>query len=109
MLEYFHAGDRRYAQFPALRREARLVHAFATRPLDVSARADERAAKRSARRAQMALDLDFDAARICHCVQIHATEFALIEETSPSGPREGVDALITRATAIPLMTFSADC
>lgn len=102
-------GAARYAQFERLRRAPGLIHAFATRPDDVSARTDARAPQRAARRERMARDLGFDPARLAWCVQVHEPRLALVEENSAAGPLEGFDAVLTDRPGTPLMTFSADC
>lgn len=109
MMHYFDVYSRRYARFESLRHAAGLVHAFSTRPDDVSARRDERQAERAARRRQMAADLGFDAERLCYCVQVHETRLAVIDRVAAGGPLEGVDAVVTALPGVPLMTFSADC
>lgn len=108
-LDLFHVGPRRYARFPRLGREPGLVHAYSTRPDDVSARTDDRAPQRSQRRFQMAADLGLAPESLTHTVQVHRTECDQIHPNSPHGPREGIDALITNVANRPLMTFSADC
>ncbi len=109
MMDYTTINDRRYAQFARLCTLPGLTHAFATRPLDVSPRVDQRYAERAARRAQMARDWSLDAARVHHCVQIHQTKIAIIDDTTQPGGHEGYDALVTNLAQTPLMTFSADC
>lgn len=104
-----HIADRRYAQFERLADVGGLVHAFSTRPDDVSARTDARSAERDARRRQMAADLGFDAARLCYCVQAHRTELAIIDAPAPGRRLEDYDAVITDQPSVPIMTFSADC
>ena len=108
-MHFFTNGAARYAQFERLRHTAGLVHAFATRPDDVSARSDALAPQRAARRARMASDLGFDPARLAWCVQVHDTRLAILDETAVCGPLEGFDAVLTNRLATPLMTFSADC
>lgn len=100
---------RTYARFDALGKMSGLRHAFSMRPLDVSARSDDRAALRDANRRQMAVDLGLDADRICYCVQVHRTDIALIDSPGPGRRIENVDAVITNQPDIPVMTFSADC
>lgn len=102
-------GAARYAQFERLRHVPGLVHAFATRPDDVSARTDAHAPQRAACRARMARDLGFDPARLAWCVQVHQTRIAPLDERLASGPLEGFDGVLTDRPATPLMTFSADC
>lgn len=108
-LEFVTASGRRYARFPRLAALNGFAHAFSTRPEDVSARMDDRAPQRAARRALMAADLGFRAERLIHTVQIHEPRIAHVDEGSPAGAREGFDGLFTAAPGIPLMTFSADC
>ena len=100
---------RTYARFDALSKLPGLRHAFSMRPLDVSARSDDRATMREANRRQMAVDLGLDADRICYCVQVHRTEIALIDTPGPGRRIENVDAIITNQPDVPVMTFSADC
>ncbi|HMQ16803.1 MAG TPA: polyphenol oxidase family protein [Phycisphaerae bacterium] len=102
-------GPRRYAMFPRLAQQAGLRHAFATRPLDVSARLDDRRQEREARRRQMAADLGFDPRRLWHCVQVHGGQLAVVDGEAEGGPLEGCDGAITRRRDAALMTFSADC
>lgn len=85
------------------------MHAFATRPLDVACRVDERQSERARRRRQMAVDLGFEADRLTWCHQVHRTEFARVATDHVGGPREAVDAILTNLVGTPLMTFSADC
>lgn len=108
-MHYFEIQQRRYAQFPKLRLEQRVVHAFATRPFDVSARSDEHQAQRAARRTQMARDLGFDDGLLCYCIQAHQTRVAVIDRRQPGGGLPDVDAVLTNQPGVPLMTFSADC
>lgn len=108
-MRFFHVGDRRYTQFERLAQEAGLAHAFSTRPHDVSARVDEQAGERAARRAAMAADLGLDPVRLHHCEQIHRTQLAVIDASAAPGRYEGFDALVTDQPGAALMTFSADC
>ena len=108
-VDFHHVDQRRYAQFSRLRLSPGLRHAFSTRPMDVSARDDERYAERAARRAQMARDFGFDPERLFHTVQVHETKIARITPSSSSGAYPGFDALITNVPGAALMTFSADC
>ncbi len=107
MLDFFHVGDRRYARLPHA--PPGLIAALSTRPLDVSARLDDRAPQRAANRAQMATDLGLDPSRLCHCVQVHQTRLALVDAQRAAGPLEGFDGALTNQPGVPLMTFSADC
>lgn len=102
-------AGRRYAQFERLADVGGLVHAYSTRPNDVSARTDARAPERDARRRQMAADLGFDAAKLCYCVQAHRTELAIIDAPDAGRRLEDYDAVVTDQPGVPIMTFSADC
>lgn len=106
---FIERGGRRYAQFERLAAEPGLVHAFSTRPQDVGARSDDRAAERAARRRAMALDLGLSPRRLCYCVQVHETAQALIDAPTAARRIEGVDAIITDQPDTPVMSFSADC
>jgi YfiH family protein len=108
-LEITDIGPRRYARFPKFAAIPGLRHAFATRPMDVSARTDSGSQERAARRRQMALDLDFDPERVLHCVQVHETRIAVVDRPRPGGPLEGFDGIVTNQVGVPIMTFSADC
>lgn len=107
-MEFFEIADRRYARFPRLSRLPGVSHAFSTRPHDVSARRDDLAPIRAARRATMAGDLGFVSARLAHCVQVHQPGVAVIHEGS-TGAFEATDGLCTNVRGTPLMVFSADC
>lgn len=109
LMKFVTLEGRRYAQFQRLGRLAGLAHGFATRPLDVSARSDLQWSARAARRAQMARDLGLDAARLHHCVQIHAPRLERVLPGEPGRAHEGCDGLLTDARGAGLMTFSADC
>jgi len=108
-MHFFERDSRRYLQFERLRQEPGLVHAFSTRPDDVSAREDELAAERNERRRQMARDLGLDGRLVFYCVQEHRTELAVVDEHTQDERLEGCDAVITRRPGVALMTFSADC
>jgi len=108
-MHVFHVGDRRYAQFHGLRHAAGLVHAFCTRPADVSPRADGDAEIRAARRRQMARDLGLDPDRLVYCQQVHQTRIAVIGDLTMCGPLDACDGVATALPGVPLMTFSADC
>lgn len=100
--------SRRYAQFERLAAVPGLTHAFSTRPEDVSARTDARAAERAAARSQFVCDFGFDPARLTHTVQSHEPNLVhVIAQTA--GRLENVDGLYTTEPQKPLMTFSADC
>ncbi|MCG3125677.1 MAG: Polyphenol oxidase [Phycisphaerae bacterium] len=101
-------NGRRYAQFEQFADRGDVVHAFATRPLDVAARSDGRAAERAANRATMTSDLGLDPQRLCHCVQVHEPTIEVV--TQPRcGALDGRDGIITDQPGQPIMTFSADC
>lgn len=102
-------AGRRYAQFDRLLDVPGLVHAFSTRPDDVSARTDGRSTERDARRRRMASDLGFDADKLCYCVQAHRTELAIIDAPAAGRRMEDFDAVVTDQPGVPIMTFSADC
>lgn len=102
-------GGRRYAQFERLSAEPDLIHAFSTRPMDVSARTDARSGERDERRRMMAADLGLSPERLCYCVQVHETGQAVIDAPTEARRIEGVDAIITDQPGTPVMTFSADC
>lgn len=100
---------RRYAQFERLRSEPNLIHAFSTRPEDVSPRPDEQQAERAARRRQMAADFGLDPERLCWCMQVHETRIAVIESHQTGEVIEGCDGIVTATPGTAVMTFSADC
>lgn len=103
-------AGRRYAQFPRLRAAPGLVHAFSTRPADVSPRADGREEERAARRRQMAGDLGLDPQRLTCCLQVHGLRIAVWDDAPRGGGLlEGFDGVVTAVADVPLMTFSADC
>ncbi|MEP0846940.1 MAG: laccase domain-containing protein [Phycisphaerae bacterium] len=108
-MEFFEINGRRYARFARLGRETGLRHAFSTRPIDVSAREDERAPRRDAARRAMAADLGLDPSSICYCVQVHDTRVAVIDGPPLDRRLEEYDALVTARKDVALMTFSADC
>lgn len=109
VLEIVELGGRRYAQFERLSREQGLVHAFSTRPDDVSPRDDALRDRRAARRGRMAVDLGLEPANLCYSVQVHRDGIAVIERSEQCGPQAECDALVTSLVHVPLMTFSADC
>lgn len=104
-----HIRDRRYAQFERLRNAAGLVHAFSTRPRDLSPRPGARDAECAARRAEMARDLGLAADGVSCCLQEHDTRIAFVEAGEGGGIQRGYDAIATSQPNKPLMTFSADC
>lgn len=108
-MRFFTIDERRYAQFDRMAAVAGLVHAYSTRPDDVSARADAAAAMRAQRRATMAGDLGLAAARLCHCVQVHQTRIGVVRSVEQPTAFDGYDGLVTALPGVPLMNFSADC
>lgn len=106
-IEY--VGERRYARFERLCGQAGLVHAFATRPMDVSPRNGPGQEHRAQQRATFAEDwgLDPDALRICQ--QIHEPNLVVVDRTTPTGLLPRCDGAATDVPGLPLMTFSADC
>jgi hypothetical protein len=108
-LRFWNVAGRRYARFARLGGSAGLVHAFSTRPQDVSARDDARAPERDQARRRMARDLGLDSARLRYCVQVHEARCALVDSGAAPGAFEGFDSIITAEPGAPLMTFSADC
>ncbi len=113
MMHLMEIAGRRYAQFDRLRHVSGLVHAFCTRPADVSARQDDRQEERADRRRQMAVDLGLDPARLRYCEQVHATNIAIVDsELRPPGDNgmlASSDGVITATPGVPVMSFSADC
>jgi YfiH family protein len=105
----FQVEDRRYVRFERLRQEPNLVHAFSTRPQNVSPREGARSTDRADRRRQMAVDLGFPPDDLCYCAQVHETGLAIIDRDVPRGRLEATDAVITAQPGVPLMVFSADC
>ncbi|TWT41075.1 Laccase domain protein [Phycisphaerae bacterium RAS1] len=108
-MHFFQVQSRRYARFARLKDAPGLVHAFATRPMDVSVRIDARAAERRAAREQMARDLGLDPTRLHHTVQVHEPRLALVDASTPAGALADCDGLLTTLPGAALMTFSADC
>ncbi len=109
MIHFVQRNGRRYAQFERLRAAGGLVHAFATRPLDVAPRDGGDAAERAANRRRMPTDWGLDAGRLRYCMQVHQTRLTAVTETVPPGALEGMDGAATALVGVPLMTFSADC
>ncbi len=108
-MRFVEIAGRRYAQFAKLADQPGLLHAFSTRPQDVSARDDADAPARAQRRAQMAQDWGVSPERLHYCVQVHQPRRRRITHASPTGPQESIDALYSDAHGAGLMTFSADC
>lgn len=108
-MRFFQVEQRRYARFETIGDHSALAYAYSTRPEDVSARTDAAAPARAERRARMANDLNLDAARLCHCVQVHQTRIGIVRAADGPTPFDGYDGLTTALQGVPLMTFSADC
>ena len=102
-------NGRRYAQFERLREQRGLIHAFSTRPENVSPRPGPLEAERAARRAQVAADFGLDAGRLHYCVQKHETRIAVVAAPQTGGALDGYDGIVLSAPGVPVMTFSADC
>jgi hypothetical protein len=109
MIEFFEISGRRYARFVRLGREPGLVHAFATRPMDVSMRRDDRQHERAANRATMARDLARDPNRLSICRQVHATTIAVLRDEPSPALLDDTDGVLTNIAGRSIMTFSADC
>jgi YfiH family protein len=109
MMRFDRIGGRRYARFPGMADSPGLVHAFSTRPDDVSPRVDAHTAERTARRRQMAADLGLDPDRLCYCQQVHQNRIEVIDAPRAGGAIAETDAIITNQPGVPLMVFSADC
>lgn len=109
MMHIVQIQDRQYAQFERLRGEAGLVHAFSTRPADMSLGANPDEPFRRQRRRALAEDWGLDAGRLCFCQQVHGRRIAVITRARPGGRLARCDAVVTNRRAVPLMTFSADC
>lgn len=102
-------AGRRYLRFDRLAACGGLVHAFCTRPMDVSLRCDARAPQRAGHRQQFARDLGLDPQRITACGQVHRTRIAVVDHEPAGQILAGCDAAITNLTGRGLMAFSADC
>ncbi len=100
---------RRYLRFDRLAERDGLIHAFCTRPMDVSLRHDAQAPQRAARRRQFARDLGLDPQRITACGQVHRTRIAVVDHEPAEQILAGCDAAITDRPGRGLMVFSADC
>jgi YfiH family protein len=104
-----HIHGRRYAQFERLGVESGLVHAFATRPLNVAPHDGPDADQRAANRATLAADLGFDPRRLAFCQQVHQTTLVVVDKSHRGGPLGECDGVVTALLDTPLLTFSADC
>lgn len=109
MIEFIEIGGRRYARFARLARAPGLVHAFATRPMDVSVRRDGRQHARAANRASMARDLGLDPNRMSICRQVHGTTIAALHSEPAPASLDDTDGVLTNVPGRSIMTFSADC
>lgn len=105
-MHFLEVGGRRYAQFEQARGFPGLGHAFSTRPEDVSIGRGRTCAQR---RSRMLLDFERDPERLACCRQIHQTRLEVVDQLEGPLLADGVDAICTRAPAVTLMTFSADC
>lgn len=105
MMHFVRIENRRYAQFPRLRDEPGLVHAFSTRPLNVYS-GDGRTGDH---RQLMARDWDLDPQQLHYCRQVHGTRLVVINADRPGGVLDGCDGVATDLPGVGLMTFSADC
>ena len=105
-MHFVEIGERRYAQFDRLRHETGLVHAFCTRPMNVSPSSDPTGADC---RRTMAADWGLDAAGLRYCEQVHGTNLAIIDLPAAGGLLPRCDGVVTALARTPLMTFSADC
>lgn len=104
---HFHeTAGRRYAQFDRLRSIAGLVHAFSTRPHDMSAGS---AAVTPPARRTMAADWGLDPDHLHCCQQVHETGLIIVAADRPAGVLPQCDGAATAAPGVALMAFSADC
>ncbi|MBK9119444.1 MAG: laccase domain-containing protein [Phycisphaerales bacterium] len=108
-MQFVTRGGRHYAQFERLARVPGFVHAFTLRPEDVSARDDEWASVRAARRATALRDWHLPAEALRYTHQVHEPRLMVVHAETPPGPINRCDGLVTTLPGIPLMTFSADC
>jgi len=108
-MHFLEVDGRRYAQFENLRTQRGLAHAFSTRPFDVSVHNGGRIAECAAHRRQMAIDFGFAPEKLQCCVQVHEGRVEVIGDARGGERLEGIDAVVTHAPRVPLMTFSADC
>jgi hypothetical protein len=100
---------RRYVQFERLRQETGLLHAFSTRPANVSPHSGPDAAGCAERRWTMAADFGLDPTRLRYCQQAHEARIAVLDDARIGGPLPSYDGVVTHLGGVPLMTFSADC
>ena len=108
-MHYMEIDGRRYAQFEQMRRIPGLMHAFSTRPQNVSVRNDGGRDACAARRRQMAIDFGRDPEQLYCCRQIHTPGIEVIEQATGARVLEAADGVVTDLSDISLMTFSADC
>lgn len=101
--------ERRYAQFDRLRHETGLVHAYSTRPANVSPGTGLDNASIARERRTMAMDWGLDPARLRYCQQVRETGLGVIDRPAPGGPLPRCDGVVTALPGLPLITFSADC
>jgi hypothetical protein len=108
-MHFLEIEGRRYAQFERLRQVPGLLHAFSTRPMNVTPRDGPGAAARAAQRRTMAADWGLDPRRLCYCQQVHETRLEVVDERQPGGALPCCDGAVTACAGRSLMTFSADC
>ncbi|MBU0640784.1 MAG: polyphenol oxidase family protein [Planctomycetes bacterium] len=109
MMLFEHVHGRRYARFAHLLNLPGLIHAFSTRPENISARDDRQQADATADRERMLRDLGLVPEQLCFCRQVHGTGLTVVDTPRTASPLEATDAVITGLPGVALMTFSADC
>lgn len=102
-------NGRRYAQFEELRAEAGLLHAFSTRPADLSPRPGRDQAFCAVRRQAMVADLRLDPRRLRYCGQVHEGHIVHVSDPNRGGMLPRCDGVLTGLPGTALMCFSADC
>ena len=108
-MHFLEIQGRRYVQFERLRHEGGLLHAFSTRPANLSPHPGPDAAGCAERRRMMAVDFSLDPSRLCYCQQVHEARIAVLDDARMGGPLPSYDGVVTHLGGVPLMTFSADC
>ena len=108
-MQCFSRDGRRYLRFARLARLSGLVHAFCTRPMDVSLRRGAGGEPQAHNRAQFARDLGLDPERVTACGQVHRTRIGVIEREPAEPLLAGCDAAMTNLPGRGLLAFSADC
>lgn len=102
-------ADRRYVVFDRFAQLPSLVHAYSTKPHDMSLREKPDANRCAANRAQFLRDLNLAPETACYACQVHGTALGVIENEQQAGNVPDVDGLLTERVHQPLVTFSADC